>query len=199
MLKTLAASWAGAGEAGTPAAREERLRRMARDVLAAAGRNPADGAALAAHVAAILRSSFWSRAMRAERRLYEVPFSVKIGPGEAEYDRLLEAIGPVPVAGGKPVAAAAGAPVFLSGAVDLVFKEKDGWIIADYKTDRLPAALEGAGTADRDKALAVLVDYYRPQVELYSRFWARITGEPVKESGLFFTALDRWVRIGLSG
>ena len=200
ILKTLAASWPGPGEtAGASVARRERLERMARDILAAAGRNPGDAGALAAHVAAIVRSSFWSRAMRAGRRLYEVPFSVKVGPGEADYGGLLAAIGPVPAAGGRPVAAAEGAPVFLSGAIDLVFKEEDGWIIADYKTDRLPAALEAAGAGDREKALAVLVDHYRPQVELYTRFWARITAENVKESGLYFTALDRWVRIEFSG
>jgi ATP-dependent helicase/nuclease subunit A len=89
--------------------------------------------------------------------------------------------------------------VFLSGAVDLVFREEDGWVIADYKTDRLPTALKDAGAEDREKALAVLVDHYRPQVELYTRFWARITAENVKESGLYFTALDRWVRIEFSG
>jgi len=200
MLKTLAGSWPGPGEtAGASLAGRERLERMARDVLAAAGRNPADAGALAAHIADIVRSSFWSRAMRAGRRLFEVPFSVKVGPGEAEYGGLLAAIGPVPAAGGRPVAAAEGAPVFLSGAIDLVFREEDGWVIADYKTDRLPAALEDAGAGDRENALAVLVDHYRPQVELYTRFWARITAENVKESGLYFTALDRWVRIEFSG
>ena len=200
MLKTLAGSWPGPGEtAGASLAGRERLERMGRDVLAAAGRNPADAGALAAHIADIVRSSFWSRAMRAGRRLFEVPFSVKVGPGEAEYGGLLAAIGPVPAAGGRPVAAAEGAPVFLSGAIDLVFREEDGWVIADYKTDRLPAALEDAGAGDRENALAVLVDHYRPQVELYTRFWARITAENVKESGLYFTALDRWVRIEFSG
>jgi ATP-dependent helicase/nuclease subunit A len=200
MLKTLAGSWPGpGGTAGASFAGRERLERMARDVLAAAGRNPADAGALAAHVADIVRSSFWSRAMRAGRRLFEVPFSVKVGPGEAEYGGLLAAIGPVPAAGGRPVAAAEAAPVFLSGAIDLVFREEGGWVIADYKTDRLPAALKDAGAGDREKALAVLVDHYRPQVELYTRFWARITGESVKESGLYFTALDRWVRVEFSG
>jgi ATP-dependent helicase/nuclease subunit A len=89
--------------------------------------------------------------------------------------------------------------VFLSGAIDLVFKEEGGWVIADYKTDRLPAALAGAGPEDREKALQVLVAHYRPQVELYTRFWARMTGDAVKESGLYFTALDRWIRIPVSG
>jgi ATP-dependent exoDNAse (exonuclease V) beta subunit len=128
-----------------------------------------------------------------------VPFSVKVGPADPDYADIRASVGPVPVSGGRPVAAAEGVPVVLSGAVDLVFREEDGWVIADYKTDRLPAALDGAAAADRESALAALVDHYRPQVALYSRFWARITGEPVKESGLYFTALDRWVPIAFSG
>jgi ATP-dependent helicase/nuclease subunit A len=200
LLKALAASWPGpGGPAGAAATGLEGLKRMARDVLAAAGRNPADGSALAAHVAGIVGSSFWSRAMRAGQRLFEVPFAVKVGPGEAEYAGLRAALGPVPSAAGRPVTPAEGAPVFLSGAIDLVFKEEEGWVIADYKTDRLPAALAGAGPEDREKALEILVAHYRPQVELYSRFWARMTGERVKESGLYFTALDRWIRIPVSG
>ncbi|MGZ5496331.1 MAG: hypothetical protein ACXWFO_06210, partial [Candidatus Aminicenantales bacterium] len=105
------------------------------------------------------------------------------------------AIGLVPVSGGRPVAAAPGAPVFLSGAVDLLFEEEDGWVIADYKTDRLPGGLSGEDAQVREKALEMLVGHYRPQVRLYTRFWSKITGEKVKESGLYFTALDRWVRI----
>ncbi|NLH76870.1 MAG: hypothetical protein GX465_07525, partial [Acidobacteria bacterium] len=96
-------------------------------------------------------------------------------------------------AGGRPVVAAPGAPVFLSGAVDLLFEEEDGWVIADYKTDRLPAVLAGAGAADREAALAGLVALHAPQVRLYARFWRGLTGEPVKEAGLYFTAFDRWV------
>jgi ATP-dependent helicase/nuclease subunit A len=200
MLKTLAAAWPGpAAPDGVAAAGREEVERLARDVLAAAGRNPVDGGALAAHVAGIVGSTFWARAMRAGQKLFEVPFSVRVGPGEAEYARLLAAVGPVPAAAGRPVMPAEGAPVFLSGAIDLVFKEEGGWVIADYKTDRLPAALAGAGPEDREKALQVLVAHYRPQVELYTRFWARMTGDAVKESGLYFTALDRWIRIPVSG
>jgi ATP-dependent helicase/nuclease subunit A len=172
---------------------------MARAVLVASGREPAAARELAVHVGRIIRSPFWLRAMRAGRRLYEVPFSVKVGTGEPGYEDLAGAIGLVPVAGGKPVAAAPGAPVFLSGAVDLLFEEEDGWVIADYKTDRLPRGLSGQDPEVGEKALDILVAHYRPQVRLYTRFWSRITGEKVKESGLYFTALDRWVPIETAG
>jgi ATP-dependent helicase/nuclease subunit A len=195
MLKTLGGAWRDK----TPGPTIDELLRMARDVLVASGRDPAASRDLAAHVAGIIGSPFWLRAMRSVRRLYEVPFTVRVGPGEAEYEELIAAVGPVPAAGGKPVATVSGAPVFLSGAVDVLFKEDEGWVIADYKTDRLPPALDGAADEDREKALAVLADHYRPQVRLYTRFWSKITGEKVKESGLYFTALGRWVRIEGSG
>ncbi len=203
MLKSLGGFRPEAGgPAAAPGAAPDAavLQRMARDVLIASDRDPASSAGLAAHVAEIIRSPFWLRAMRASRRLYEAPFSIRIEAGEAEYDDLVAAVGPVPAAGGRPVVPVPGAPIHLSGAIDLLFEEEGGWVIADYKTDRLPSALDGAAEEDRERALAALVDHYRAQVRLYTRFWARITGEKVKESGLYFTALGRWVPVeGLSG
>jgi len=177
------------------AAGEDALLRMARDVLVAADRNPTDARDLARHVAAIAASGFWLRAMKAERRLFEVPFSVRVEPGMPGYEDLAPRSGSVPFAGERPVVPVPGAPVFLSGAIDLAFFEKDGWVIADYKTDRLPEALAGAGDIERDGALGRLVEFYSPQVRLYTRYWERITGEKVKETGLFFTALDMWVPV----
>ena len=185
---------AGATRAGDIAG-EDALLRMARDVLVAADRDPTDARDLARHVAAIVRSGFWLRAMKAERRLFEVPFSVRVEPGMSGYEDLSPRSGSVPFAGERPVVPVPGAPVFLSGAIDLAFFEKDGWVIADYKTDRLPEALAGAGDIERDGVLGRLVEFYSPQVRLYTRYWERITGEKVKETGLFFTALDMWVPV----
>jgi ATP-dependent helicase/nuclease subunit A len=77
-----------------------------------------------------------------------------------------------------------GLPQIVSGAIDLVFREPDGWVIADYKTDTV------------DGNLDKLADYYRPQVELYKKSWEEMTGERVKETGLFFVGLNQWVAIG---
>ena len=196
MLKTLGQAWPAAKRGQAEAiVGEDRLSRMARDVLVAAERDSTACRELAGLVGDIVRSEFWLRAMRAERCLFEVPFSVRIGPEDAEYEDLAARVGLVPLAGGRPIVPVPGAPVFLSGAVDLLFKEKDGWVIADYKTDRLPEALSAGGGEDRNKALQALVDFYRPQVQLYTRFWAKLTGEPVKESGLYFTRLSEWVKI----
>jgi len=197
MLKALGETWprrAGGEAAFVPGM--ERLLRLARAALAVTERGPADAERLAGLVSDIIRSGFWLRAMRVERRLFEVPFMIKVGPGDPGHGDLAGRAGLVPPAGGRAVVPAPGAPVLLSGAVDLVFREDDGWVLADYKTDRLPEALAAGTDDDREKALAILVDHYRPQVELYTGFWERLTGEKVKEAGLYFTALDRWVPVG---
>ena len=72
----------------------------------------------------------------------------------------------------------------LEGVIDLAFLEKDGWVIADYKTD--------VGT---DPDFARRRAGYRRQVDLYAEAWARLTGDTVKERVLFFTSqgrLERW-------
>ena len=84
-------------------------------------------------------------------------------------------------------------PTILTGTIDLVFwvpaqdGKPAGWVIADYKTDLIRPQLI-------KEDLAGLVAAYAPQVRLYTRFWQRITGEPVIESGLYFTSINRWVQ-----
>jgi ATP-dependent helicase/nuclease subunit A len=75
-------------------------------------------------------------------------------------------------------------PVLVRGSIDLVFQESDEWVIVDYKTDSLPAGKPDA-----------LVDKYAPQVRLYAESWRRITGEQVKEMGLYFSRANRFERI----
>ena len=70
----------------------------------------------------------------------------------------------------------ASVPVLVRGSIDLVFEESDGWVIVDYKTDSVPGGKPDA-----------LVDKYAPQVRLYADSWERITGEKVKEMGLYFS------------
>ncbi|MCJ7680546.1 MAG: UvrD-helicase domain-containing protein, partial [Candidatus Aminicenantes bacterium] len=77
-------------------------------------------------------------------------------------------------------------PVIINGVIDLVFKEEGEWVIVDYKTDEV-----GRETV----SLRSLVDYYTPQVRLYTKFWEEITGEPVRETALFFTSAGKFVKI----
>jgi len=169
---------------------------MARNILAAADRDATKAGELAGLVADILRSDLWQRAMTARRCLFETPFAVKVGLEDPEYERLAALTGLAPSAGGRPTAPVPGAPVVFSGAVDLLFEEDDAWVIADYKTDRLPEEIKALGAESSERALGALVEYYRPQVELYRRFWEKITGGHVKESGLYFTSLRRWIKLG---
>ena len=73
-------------------------------------------------------------------------------------------------------------PILIRGVIDLVFQEADGWVIVDFKTD-----------ACSDADVASLADYYRDQLLTYSRSWTKITGEVVTETGMFFTAVNRYL------
>jgi len=70
----------------------------------------------------------------------------------------------------------------LQGAIDLAFEEESGWTLVDYKSDTI------AGNLDE------LVDFYSPQIELYRRYWERLTGRSTK-AGLFFvqTGEEWWL------
>jgi ATP-dependent exoDNAse (exonuclease V) beta subunit len=69
-------------------------------------------------------------------------------------------------------------PAFLKGVleemIDLAFREADGWVIVDYKTD--------LGAVDQRNAV---VAHYTPQLTQYARFFQDKLGEPVKEAVVF--------------
>jgi ATP-dependent helicase/nuclease subunit A len=154
----------------------------------------------------VRESDIWKRAQAAGRRLVEIPFALPglelevvreqdvdrkpVGPtGKRQLD-LFGGGGPVP----EPEQAPADVPpeflvsdsgtellpTVVEGVIDLAFKERGGWVIADYKTD--------VGT---DADFATRAVGYRRQVELYARAWTTLTGEPVKERVLFYTAQNR--------
>lgn len=110
-----------------------------------------------ATVGAVISSELWTRMKKAERALVEVPFSLKIE--------------------GKEM------PRVVSGTIDLAFREVGGWVLVDYKTDKVDG--------DLDK----LVAHYRPQVEMYRKFWKEMSGEEVKEAGLYFVDASKWVAV----
>lgn len=107
-----------------------------------------------AAVKAVTASELWKRMQKAGESLVEVPFSLKIEGEEL--------------------------PRIISGAIDLAFKEPGGWVIADYKTDKVDGNMES------------LVAYYKPQVEMYKEFWEKMSGEKVKEAGLYFVNTGKW-------
>lgn len=75
-------------------------------------------------------------------------------------------------------------PTLVRGVIDLAFREPAGWVIVDYKTDAHPLG-----------ALETLVEHYRPQLAAYAAAWTEMVGEPVCELGLYFTHLERYVRV----
>lgn len=70
------------------------------------------------------------------------------------------------------------------GTLEVVFKEADGWVLVDYKTDHVDAA-----------SLDQHARRYAPQVQLYAEAWRRNAGEAVVEMGLFFVGAGRYVRL----
>ena len=78
----------------------------------------------------------------------------------------------------------AGVPTIVRGVIDLMFQEADGWVVVDYKTDQV--------TPD---TLSRVVDQYRGQISGYAETWQFLTGQKVKEKGLYLTRLDQFVTV----
>lgn len=116
----------------------EKLEPLVRDWLQEEGRPAEESGKLLQQIDAILQGPLWKRVLQAEEKYYEIPFSVKREE------------------------------TIVSGIMDLIFKEKDGWVVVDYKT----------GDFERHpKQKAV----YENQIGLYAELWEQMTGEKVKE------------------
>jgi len=163
---------------------------VARSVLAAVEMDPGRGQELAGFVRNILSSDFWRRAMNSSRALFEVPFAVNIGPADPHYDELTGRPGFFRSSGGEVLNTAAKAPFFLNGVIDLVFLEDGGWVVADYKSDKLE---DPDGVRSKAEIRTELAAFYGPQVRLYSRYWEKINGAKVKEAGIYFVTSGEWI------
>ncbi len=73
------------------------------------------------------------------------------------------------------------------GVMDVVFKEEDGLVVLDFKTDLVD-----------QKGLNSKIEHYRPQVKVYSDAIRTIFGTPTKEIILFFLHLMEPVSIETS-
>jgi ATP-dependent helicase/nuclease subunit A len=135
------------------------LERLAAGALAEIGLAPSLAPQAAALAASVTSSEIWRRAMQSETRFVEVPLQALWHEGLA-------------------------VPTILRGAIDLVFEEKDGWVLVDYKTDR-PGSKGLDGAARK----------YAAQVRFYAQAWERCTGKPVKETYLYFTSTAALVKI----
>lgn len=112
-------------------------------------------------VESVIHSQLWRRAQAADHRLVETPFQRYI-----------------------PATEPAGVGVIMRGVIDLAFVETQGWVIVDYKSDRVA-----------DGRLGELTEHYTPQLAGYKEAWEAITGEKVSEMGLYFTHPGKYVVI----
>jgi len=131
----------------------------ARTILVENELDPGHAEAAAEDVSSVMSSEIWRRSLASPRTLTEVPFEI-----------LLDDIEP---------------PTLVRGAIDLIFAGEDGWVLVDYKTDRITSSI-----TVEDLALA-----YAPQVRLYSKAWERATGERVNEAGLYFVRVGVFVPV----
>ena len=135
------------------------LQSVAGTALSEQGLDPGLSAEAEALVRAVTGSSLWKRVLSSPERYTEVPFEM-----------LAAEDGPV--------------PTLLRGQIDLVFRDQDGWVVVDYKTDRVKEG-EAAG----------LLEDYANQVRLYAQAWERCTGEKVREAALYFVREDRLISV----
>ncbi|MDQ7784095.1 MAG: UvrD-helicase domain-containing protein [Desulfomonilaceae bacterium] len=142
--------------------RDADIRTLAEAVIADQGLDSALAQEATATVESVIQSDVWRRACTSTRRLVEVPFQ-RLVPADGE---------------------AGATDTILRGVIDLAFEEPEGWVIVDYKSDRVPE-----GKVRR------LVDLYTPQVLSYADAWREITGLEVSEVGLYFTHARTYVTV----
>jgi ATP-dependent helicase/nuclease subunit A len=111
-------------------------------------------------------SDLWGRLSRSEVRLTEVPFSIKMEKGDPLYDEL---------------GMEGNIQFLLTGVIDLVFKDRDGWVVVDYKTNR----------CDSEQDFEHLTELYRGQLNTYCQVWELLTKEPVFSGELYFISLRK--------
>jgi ATP-dependent helicase/nuclease subunit A len=140
---------------------EQSLSLHAEGVLQKQGISPKRKVELEELVRKFKKSDLYQRLKKAETKYSEVPFTINIESVHPLYTKL----------GGQD-----SRPIILSGTIDLVFKEADGWVVVDYKTDR----------PKNKKDYPKLAEVYQKQIDIYSQVWQAITGEQVKQSSIYF-------------
>jgi ATP-dependent helicase/nuclease subunit A len=127
-------------------------------------RNREEAPRVLQEVGRVLASPLWKRAMDSSQHYSEVPFYTDTKITEPE---------------------GTNKDTVVSGTIDLVFKEGDGWVIVDFKTD----AVSG------DRQLEELISHYALQLELYRKSWESVVGEPVDEVGLYLTSINKLLTV----
>ncbi|MCJ7498341.1 MAG: PD-(D/E)XK nuclease family protein, partial [candidate division Zixibacteria bacterium] len=140
---------------------EQLLSLHAEETLEKQGISPTRKVELEELIQKFKKSDLYQHLKKAELKYSEVPFTINIAPDHPLYAEL---------------DSHDSRPVILSGTIDLVFKEADGWVVIDYKTDR----------PKNEKDYPKLAEVYQKQIAIYSQVWQEISGEQVKQSSLYF-------------
>ena len=112
-----------------------------------------------------LESDLWKEIVAAEAAYPEYPVADVIADGGAE----------------RPV------PELRRGTIDLIYRGPSGWVVVDYKTDRVsPEAEVAAGLEDHP---------YADQVRTYCKAFTRATGATVSKAGLWFADVGRFIPV----
>ena len=62
--------------------------------------------------------------------------------------------------------------LLVQGIIDCAFRDGEGWILVDYKTDRVESE-------------ELFTEIYRPQLRWYAEAVRELSGRPVKEAWLY--------------
>lgn len=131
----------------------------------------------------VLGSELWQRSLRAKQRLFEIPIMMFQSNQNTTNQSANEQTVFETAASESELQSDKGY-LLIKGVVDFAFEEEDGWVIVDFKTDQLD-----------DGNMQQFVKFYAPQVQAYAEAWLRTFGYSVKESGLYFVSVMKYVKL----
>ncbi|MBO4880141.1 MAG: PD-(D/E)XK nuclease family protein [Firmicutes bacterium] len=81
-----------------------------------------------------------------------------------------------------------GRQVLVQGTIDCYFRQGDGWVLVDYKSNYIDKD-------DLDAEMQRLRAEYLPQLALYREALEGVTGVPVKKAVLYLFGIDKEISI----
>ncbi|TYR77844.1 helicase-exonuclease AddAB subunit AddA [Rossellomorea vietnamensis] len=118
------------------------------------------------NILGFFKSNMGQRVLRAEEIHREVPFSMAVPVQEID----------------AAASAKDSETVLVQGIIDLIFRDENGLVLMDYKTDGIEDRYKGGF----EEAKPILLDRYRVQVGLYTKAVERIWKETINERYLYF-------------
>ncbi|MBN2396199.1 MAG: UvrD-helicase domain-containing protein, partial [Candidatus Atribacteria bacterium] len=111
-------------------------------------------------------SQLFYRIQNSLAKYVEMPFCVKVAPSDTLYQELVHGQNPE-----EEIKF-----MIMKGVIDLLFKERDGWVIVDYKT----------GFAKKENQDQEINRVYQHQINIYASIWERMSEEKVKEKIIYY-------------